>query len=256
MKKFAGFKFSDVNISLLSNLNHINTVESYDFYKNGNIYIHDPNNNRLLLVKAWKRQTAKNFYNDLITAYNIAYNIRWTGPIANKQKLTVEDAKFIFEQSEKVLKDSIETSGTIVIRVNTIIAIIVAVIVGLTSYVVSEWKKSCSFDNVLITSSIGLFYFYVLGFFAVRSIYPSTYFTIGSSPKDLFSDSFFLEVVPHKSRIIRYYVSEIENYQFRVERNNYLNGKRWALYKRTLWALLAAPIVFFLTYCILTIFHS
>jgi len=257
VRKFGGFKFTDTDIALLSSLNHTDTIEKYQFYKNKNLYLYDLENNKLLKVKTYKKSTRANFYNNLLTAYKFAYNIKWSGSILNKQKLNVEDAKFIFEQSEKYLKDSIETSSTIVVRVNTVITIIVAVVIGLSSYIVNKWEnQSTGFNNILITSSIGLLYFYVLGFFAVRNVYPSPYFPIGSLPKDLFSDDFFLNEVPNEDRIIRYYVSEIENYQFRIERNNYKNGDRWALYKRTLWLLLTAPIVFFLTYGLLIIFRS
>jgi hypothetical protein len=248
LKSLFSFTFKEEIIDL-SKLIKINSVEDYDFYKvNNTLYLYDSITDKTLKVKTWKSFSQKNFYSELITEYRYAYNIKWSGAIVNKQKLTAEDAKFIFEQSEKQLKDTTDTANNIVLRVNTIITIIVAIIVGLTSYIVSEWRKTCGFDNVLLTSSIGVLYFYFLGFFAVRSIYPTSYFIIGSIPKDLFSDSFFLNVIPNDERIIRYYVSEIENYQYRIERNNYTIGKRWKLYKRLLWALLSSPIVFLLTY--------
>lgn len=40
---------------------------------------------------------------------------RWQGRVGNKEKLTENDAKFLFDQSEKFLKDSVENSNLIVI---------------------------------------------------------------------------------------------------------------------------------------------
>jgi hypothetical protein len=137
LKRLFSFKFEDVNITSLSKLNRNTSIEEYEFYtgQGNDIYIHDTANSKLLLVKTYRKSSGKNFYNELIAEYRYVYNIRWSGSLANKQKLTTEDAKFIFDQSEKQLKDTTDTANNIVLRVNTLIAIIVAIIVGLTSYI-------------------------------------------------------------------------------------------------------------------------
>ena len=257
MKKFYGFNFEPANLAALPNLTLGSTLGDYDFYSSGeSLFLHDKPNALLFKIKTRRKPSGTTFHNDAIQEYEFAFHVKWHGAIANKQKLTVEDAKFIFEQSEKYLKDSIDTSAIILARVNTIVAIIAAIIIGLTSYIVSEYRKTCDFDNVLITSTIGVIYFYILGYFAARNILPNLYFPVGSLPKDLFEDAFFQDAIPKEQRIIQYYVNEFENYQFRIGRNNYINGERWTLYKRTLLGLLFAPIVLFAAYGILFIFRS
>ena len=58
----------------------------------------------------------------------------WKAEIRFKEKLTVDDAKFIFEQAEKLLNDSVETSETIVRRMNTLITLITGSLLALVGY--------------------------------------------------------------------------------------------------------------------------
>jgi hypothetical protein len=175
---------------------------------------------------------------------------RWAAATANKEKLTKDDAVFIFNQAEKLLNDSVETGTIIVDRTNTLLTIIAGVVIGLTGYTIDQVDKKGQFTDLIITTTIGLTYFLLLAFFIIKNLQPHPYKVSGSLPKNLFSDPFFRNVITDDKRIIHFYVSEIENYQFRIEENNKKNSYRWKLYRKTLWAIILSPAVLIVAYFI------
>jgi hypothetical protein len=177
----------------------------------------------------------------------------WQGKVENKMKLTREDAKFFFEQSEKFLKDTVETSNIIVTRTNTLITLIAGSLVALFGYVVAR-LISKQFDTLTITAIIAIVYLYLLTFYSFENTKPKTYLIPGSLPKDLFVDPFFVEGIKDENRIIHPYISEMENYQFKIEKNAELNRIRWKRYENILKAILALPLVLPLGYYIISIF--
>ncbi len=179
--------------------------------------------------------------------------LRWKAKDLHKGKLTKEDAKFIFEQAEKQVKDSIETAAVIVSRTNTLLTVVAGLIIAITAYIIKKWFEQNIFDDLLISAVIGDTYLFTIGFLSVLNIQPLRYDPVGSLPKDLLSDPFFHESIPDNERIIRYYVSESEDYQVRIEKNNAKNSNRWKVYKLSLWAFLITPIIFALAYYLVTL---
>src|SRR5258706_1261345 len=179
--------------------------------------------------------------------------LRWKAKDLHKGKLTKEDAKFIFEQAEKQVKDSIESAAVIVSRTNTLLTVVAGLIIAITAYIIKKWFEQNIFDDLLISAVIGDTYLFTIGFLSVLNIQPLRYDPVGSLPKDLLSDPFFHESIPDNERIIRYYVSESEDYQVRIEKNNANNSNRWKVYKLSLWAFLITPIIFALAYYLVSL---
>jgi len=167
----------------------------------------------------------------------------WRADIEHKKKLTKDDAKFLFDQAEKLLKDTLETSETIVNRTNTLLTLISASLLAVIGYIISRLGGTSTNDNLLITAIIGAVYLYILALSCFENTKPKSYLIAGTLPKDLFVASFFEASIPDEERIIRFYANEIDNYQFKIEVNAKLNTIRWRKYKNILRGLLWLPIV-------------
>ena len=154
------------------------------------------------------------------------------------------------------MKDSIDTGVTIVTRTNTLITILSALIIGVSGYVIATWEKVHHFQSVFVSAILGLVYLFIIAIYTVKNIAPEPYYPIGSTPKDLMIDSFFVDAIVPEERITRYYVSEIKHYQFRIDQNSELNKKRWVIYKKSLWALMLTPAVFSVVYCTILAFRA
>ncbi len=176
--------------------------------------------------------------------------IPWQAELQFKNKLTISEAKFIFEQAEKMLNDSVASSETIVGRMNTLITLITGSLLALMGYIISKWSKPFVFDHGMLTAIVGICYLFLLAVFSFVNNQPKDYLLPGSLPKDLFNPSFFDPSIPNDGRILRYYVNEIENYQPKIEANSAINERRWKMYSRITFFLLMLPVILWLCFLI------
>lgn len=179
---------------------------------------------------------------------------QWKGNDINKEKLTLNDAKFLFEQAEKFLKDSVENSNLIVSRTSSLITLLAGTLVALIGYVISKLNLNNHYPfwnniNPLVVAAVtGIIYVYIGIYDAFENTKPQVYLIPGALPKDLFADAFFVAGIEADKRIIHFYVSETENYQFKIEKNNELNKVRWNRYERLLKAIVFLPLILCVVY--------
>jgi hypothetical protein len=174
---------------------------------------------------------------------------KWQGNVANKEKLTSDDAKFLFDQAEKFLKDSVENSNLIVTRTSSLITLLAGTLIALIGFVISKFNLK-SIDALTIAAIIGVIYVYILIYNAFENTKPQVYLIPGALPKDLFADAFFIDGITDEKRITHFYVSEIENYQFKIEKNNEISKIRWNRYARLLKAIVYLPLILATAYFI------
>lgn len=167
----------------------------------------------------------------------------WTTDVSLKEKLTLNDAKFIFDQAEKLLIDSVESGETIVNRMNTLITLITGSLLALLGYIISRAGDNFVFDSAMFTASVGALSLYILAVYSFQNNQPKNYLLPGTVPKDLFDPAFFDTAIQNEERIVMYYVNEFENYMYRIEINNAINAERWKRYSRIARALLWLPVV-------------
>jgi hypothetical protein len=185
----------------------------------------------------------KKYLKKLIPTKPDSIPVWWQADVSQKEKLTIEDVRFIFAQAEKMLKDSVDTSEVIVNRTNTLITIISGLLIALMGYIITRLNNSSSLDSILFTTIIAIIYLYITVWCCFENTKPKSYLICGSLPKDLFNNSFFDPQIDSDKRIIHFYVSEIENYQYKIETNNSINRIRWGRYQMLLKAILFLPIV-------------
>ncbi len=156
-------------------------------------------------------------------------------------KLKEADAKFIFDQAEKQLKDVLETSSVIVSRTATLITITIGLTVALLGFVFNRMNANSFCDHQIIAASCGIIYLYGICFYLRENIKGHEYATIGDEPKSLGIDYFFNEKIKDEQRIIEYYYACSANYQTRIRNGKETNNKRWGIYDRSLLLLIFLP---------------
>jgi hypothetical protein len=169
-------------------------------------------------------------------------------------KLTLEDAKFIFEQAEKSFNYTIETAKGIYERSNGLLTLVSGVLIGLVAYAIGKWKDTPHLDSLLFTAIVGIFYFLIIGLmFVLQGLTPSEYLLPGTNPKIYFDKVFFHKGIADDDRILSFYKVEIINYQERIEQNTKKNDYRWNIYVLCLRAIFFSPIVMSIAFGIATI---
>jgi hypothetical protein len=171
----------------------------------------------------------------------------WLGSDEHKEQLAKEDARFLFEQAEKLLKDTVDTSNIIAARTNTLITIITGSLIATIGYLIAGHKNQV-FNNIMYVAVIGAVYLFVLAILAFENINHKAYLIPGSLPEDLFNEAFFDPKIPNEQRIIYFYVNEFENYQFRIKTNRYINLSRWKRYDEIVMALFILPVILAIVY--------
>ncbi|GGI23631.1 hypothetical protein [Pedobacter mendelii] len=175
----------------------------------------------------------------------------WVANIENKKKLTLEDARFIFEQAEKFLVDVIDAHKTIIERTNTLLALLITILTGLVGFNISKIDEGFGKNNICDTVWFLILYLILGGIYLVKNIKPTTYMALGSQPRKIFVDHFFQKNIPDEKRVVFILSSEIERYQTRIEENMIINNKKWLIYRNGIYILAAIPAIFLLTYLVL-----
>ncbi|MEZ2338826.1 hypothetical protein AB6735_24460 [Mucilaginibacter sp. RCC_168] len=149
----------------------------------------------------------------------------WEIDFNKKEKLSIDEAKFIFEQAEKQLKDTVESSELIINRTNTLITLVSGVLIALLGITVSKMETS-SLDSIFFAGTLGSIYLFIIGIYIMKNIQPAKYVIVGEPPKTYFDDIYYsVEPSDETTRLLWYYINTIQQYQKRIE----LNDKRRAL---------------------------
>jgi hypothetical protein len=164
------------------------------------------------------------------------------------------EAKFLLEHAEKTLKDTLDTNSLIVGRVTTLITVTSGIMIALFGFAINKYDNNKAFDNLLITTVVGLVYMMIISFVLFRIVMPRVYKSPGSLPRDLLNDNLFNEQNADK-RMTWIYVNEIHEIQGRIEHNKEVNEKRWAKFKTALVMILLAPLILTLSYWLLGLFR-
>src|SRR5690242_12592941 len=103
--------------------------------------------------------------------------------------ITKDEAKFIFEQAEKHLKDQVDTSQQIGAKTTTLLTVVSGLLIGVIGFGVNRW--STGFDSLVATSMIGSVYLYVIAHLLLKNIEPTLYKSVGLQPRTMFDDKLF-----------------------------------------------------------------
>jgi len=176
----------------------------------------------------------------------------WTPIEPFEAKLSLEDAKFIFGQAEKKLKDTVDESQIIVAR-NTLITI------ALITYLFSNAIGSNVNDKLVTFLGISTVYFVAINFILIRNLHPQDYKIVGTSPltfydKSLYEPEFDDTATQTNKRLMEFYQASIRGYQKSIDINEGINKKRWDKLRIALWMLGMSPISLFFIFVIISFF--
>jgi hypothetical protein len=179
----------------------------------------------------------------------------WYADRKNKDMLTKDDAKFIFEQAEKQLKETLDASQSLVARTTTLITLLAGVMVALIAFSVKQLENKVEFSPILTTALISVIYLLIQSYILALNIKGIDYHVLGIEPKKIFVNEFFVESIEKNSRIIRFYVSEIEAYQLKIDVNKAINKKRWKTFNRGLMRVVYTPLILIIFYSLVKVIY-
>lgn len=179
----------------------------------------------------------------------------WKANPEYKLLATIDDAKFIYDQAEKKLKEIISSGDLVVNRTTTLITVVVGVIVGLLGYSINRYYSLNKFDASIWSCIIGIIYLFFILYYLRINFKGAKYSIIGASPKTLFSSDFF-KVTDEKLRSKMFIWAQIENYQDSIDKNSFVNNQRWDRFNLSVTLIMFIPVlltvIFFILQCFLS----
>ena len=181
----------------------------------------------------------------------------WKASPENKQKINIEEAKFIFDQAEKLLKETVDVSQIIVSKTTTLITIVIGLLTAMTGFMIGKWENSACefFSPITLTCLLSILYLIPICFILFDTIKTREYGAVGRMPQELFNDCFFDQKTKEKDITLVFYVTEIEEYQYKIENNTRTNVKRWKQYNTCLLFIALTPGVVGVIYFLTTLFY-
>jgi hypothetical protein len=116
------------------------------------------------------------------------------------------------------------------------------VLIALCGYTISNWNDDEPLGSKVWVAILGSVYIVSLFFYMLKNVLPNRYFVLGSEPNELMISSFFAKGVQRDKITVFLYMSEIENYDWRIQRNLEVNEQRWNKYRRSVIFLLLLPV--------------
>ncbi len=163
-------------------------------------------------------------------------------PTIDVNRINLEDLKLIFSQAEKRLDDTVKTGESIASKTMTMIGLMTGVLIALCGYIISNWSDDDPLSSKAWLAILASVYILALFIYMLRNVLPNRYFVLGSEPNELMIPPFFAAGVPEDKITVFLYMSEIENYDLRIEKNRVINDRRWKLYRYSVIWFLILPI--------------
>jgi hypothetical protein len=171
-------------------------------------------------------------------------------PSIDVDRVSLEDVKLIFSQAEKRLDDTIKTGESIASKTMSMITLMAGVLIALSGFIISDWKGAGAATHKDYLAIIGALYTFGLLVYVINNVLPNKYYVLGSDPEELMIPQFFDSAVPQGKITIFIYMSEIENYNLRIEQNLRVNTGRWTRYRLSVISFLLLPVVLGIGYII------
>jgi|GEM_PF-1304422 len=162
-------------------------------------------------------------------------------PAIDINRVSIDDVKLVFAQAEKRLDDTVKTGELIAGKTMTLMTLMAGLFVALSGFFISNWNGWSQMNAKLFVAIVGSVYILFLVTYMLKNVLPSEYFVLGSNPRELMSPSFYDPALPKDKIAIFMYMSEIENYDLRIEYNRQRNIERWIRFRYSVIALWIMP---------------
>jgi hypothetical protein len=163
-------------------------------------------------------------------------------PSIDVNRVSLADVRLIFSQAEKRLADMVRIGQSIESKTMTIFSLMAGVLIALCGYIISNWNNDEPISNKTWVAILGVIYIPGLSIYMLPNLLTDRYFMQGSKPSQLMSPSYFAtEIHPDKITLFLF-MSEIENYNLRIEENLKENDRNLRLFRLFMTLLLILPI--------------
>lgn len=166
---------------------------------------------------------------------------------------TLEEAKFVFSQAEKLLKETTTEGDLIISRTTNLITLISASLLGLFGFLANKIINASDlnfkdlFDPINLTAIVAFSYVLYIAYCLYLNLKPTEYYGLGTKPEDLMRESYYHDfyLYDKSAREKAYHLTEIASYNNRIGENILVNSIRWRRINKTYILIIIAPFILF-----------
>jgi hypothetical protein len=163
-------------------------------------------------------------------------------------KVSMDELKLIFGQAEKRLDDTVRQGESIASKTMSMITLMSGLLIALSGYIISIWDTPTSLTNKDLVGIFGCLYILGVLIYVMRNLMTYKYAVAGSKPEKLINANYFNEDIQRDKMLLLMYLNEIEDYNWRIEKNTNLNRRRWRRYRVSIFLFLCFPLFLILLY--------
>ncbi len=164
--------------------------------------------------------------------------------VTNPDGMEIEELRFILQQAERVLDESVKSFEYSANKTMTLLATTLTLLIGLSSYLFTEFYKLKEIDILLSSISFSILYLYYIVYILSKNLKAVNVQVSGTKPDILVNTVFYKKEVPSTEKEM--YYSVIEAYANRIESNDNLNNERVFRNDLSIKLLTFLPLIFFI----------
>ena len=179
--------------------------------------------------------------------------IDWRLSEENSKKLEFDDVEFAFSQAEKQLIGTLKEADVIITRTSILLTVAFGFVASIIGFVINEVESGRSNYCLIIVSVFSIFYLLALTLNLLKNFKGHIYQAVGSEPILLLDQYYLIKYPDLKERKVVVLLSEIKNYQKRIDTNKKINTQRWDTFKCSLNMMVFSPFLLASIYIIIKI---
>lgn len=169
----------------------------------------------------------------------------WSINIEKWEEINPESAKFILEQGEKFLGQTLEIGEKISSRAFSLILILITLVSALTGYSINKYLTENVLSGLIIVNTLYILILIVILYFLFMIIFPRLTYVSGRKPSDIAIPDFLENEKPESNvKHLALVLNEIENCQFKIDANEKQNEERITQLKRCITALCISFLIY------------
>jgi len=184
------------------------------------------------------------------TGTALEVNTDWIPNEAHVTSLSEDEARLIFEQSEKMLQSLVAGADMLVARMSRLMTLTMSLMALLLCYAFFRYDRYSALDVQLFSLVIGVCYLFCISVIIVlkTSMIKKDAVLIGTEPRELFTD---ILLSRSANNIKQFYITQIISHQNKIMQCRKSNKVNWRLYSILLWLTVLIPMVILLVYWLL-----
>jgi hypothetical protein len=180
-------------------------------------------------------------------------DFKWEPDLKQQDLVTIDELKFMFSEADKMLSKTTNSGNLLVTRTAILCTVTVAILTACTSYIINSISNEIDYPG-FITCSLALLYFFRIAAKLKFNLQSHNFYEVGEVPSTMWNSWLFENFTNSDVREKQFYILQLKQYQYRIDKNKAMLDKRWKIYNKSLTSLIFSPVLIAVYICFKLLF--